>query len=276
MSDITQALFGSAQSMQVVRCVFERFLHRRLAERSETTNAVWARSGHWGWCGQNCPCCRYQAGDVLGYCEACYDAVRLLRVVCVIESFIGVEPPKRDTAARLAAIFGRRGRTLPVSVIAQFIDMLPGSLKRLCTNLAPTLWKPRSHQSGVVFPDANARREGLYVVCMALKQITDSKLVRGVSVYKAKRIFEMLQLACYGGVADLYMQPSDLRVLHAVYPLPTNSASWTRYSNVQTLDASLRSFASGRSRCQGRSSILRRNGRVTGHLPNFVVSHTTY
>ena len=127
MSDITQALFGSAQSMQVVRCVFERFLHRRLAERSESTNAVWARSGHWGMCGQSCPCCRYQAGAELGYCEACDDAVRSLRVVCVIASFIDVEHPKRDIAARLAAIFGRRSRTLPVSVMAQIIDMLPGT-----------------------------------------------------------------------------------------------------------------------------------------------------
>ena len=130
MSDITQALFGSAQSMQVVRCVFERFLHRRLAERSESTNAVWARSGHWGMCGQSCPCCRYQAGAELGYCEACDDAVRSLRVVCVLASFIDVEHPKRDIgdiAARLAAIFGRRSRTLPVSVMAQIIDMLPGT-----------------------------------------------------------------------------------------------------------------------------------------------------
>ena len=113
-------------------------------------------------------------------------------------------------------------------------DRVAGAVHELRTHavevpLALAMLKAtRSHQSGVVFPDANARREGLYVVCMALKQITDSKLVRGVSVYKAKRIFEMLQLACYGGVADLYMQPSDLRVLHAVYPLPTNSANALR------------------------------------------------
>ena len=76
-----------------------------------------------------------------------------------------------------------------------------------------------------VRPDINARREGLYVICMALKRITDSKLVQGVSRYKAKRIFEMIQLACCGGVADLYMEPSDVHALHAVYPLPDNSAN---------------------------------------------------
>ena len=75
-----------------------------------------------------------------------------------------------------------------------------------------------------VHPDINARREGLYVICMALKRITDSKLVQGVSRYKAKRIFEMIQLVCCGGVADLYMEPSDVHALHAVYPLPDNSA----------------------------------------------------
>ena len=76
-----------------------------------------------------------------------------------------------------------------------------------------------------VRPDINARRDGLYVICMALKRITDSKLVQGVSRYKAKRIFEMIQLVCSGGVADLYMEPSDVHALHAVYPLPSNSAN---------------------------------------------------
>ena len=30
---------------------------------------------------------------------------------------------------------------------------------------------------------------------------------------------------CYGGGADLYMKPSDVHALHAVYPLPNNSAN---------------------------------------------------
>ena len=34
----------------------------------------------------------------------------------------------------------------------------------------------------------------------------------------------MIQLVRYGGVADLYMQPSDVHALHVVYPLPTNNA----------------------------------------------------
>ena len=83
----------------------------------------------------------------------------------------------------------------------------------------------RTQKGKVVFPDASNRRDGLYAVCTALKRIADSKLVKGVSVYKTKKIFGMLQLACYCGVGDLYMQPSDLRALHAVYPLPNNSAN---------------------------------------------------
>ena len=79
-------------------------------------------------------------------------------------------------------------------------------------------------KSESVFPDTNARREGLYAICMALKRITDSNLVQGVGRYKAKRIFGMIQLACIGGVADLYMVPSDVHALHVVYPLPDNSA----------------------------------------------------
>ena len=35
----------------------------------------------------------------------------------------------------------------------------------------------------------------------------------------------MLQLVCYGGVADLYMELSDVHALHVVYPLPNNSAN---------------------------------------------------
>ena len=33
----------------------------------------------------------------------------------------------------------------------------------------------------------------------------------------------MLQLVCYGGVTDLYMEQSGVHALHVVYPLPDNS-----------------------------------------------------
>ena len=35
----------------------------------------------------------------------------------------------------------------------------------------------------------------------------------------------MLLLACYAGLAGLHAVPTDLRVVHGVYPLPTNSAT---------------------------------------------------
>ena len=29
----------------------------------------WCKKTHYGFCGQNCPCCRFAAGDFLGACE---------------------------------------------------------------------------------------------------------------------------------------------------------------------------------------------------------------
>ena len=104
-----------------------------------------------------------------------------------------------------------------------------GAVHELCAQ-APEipLAMAKLKRKELVFPTESARRDGLYAVCVALKRITDAKLVKGVSSYKAKRIFEMIQLACYGGVGDLYMHSSDLRSLHAVYPMPTNSISALR------------------------------------------------
>ena len=35
----------------------------------------------------------------------------------------------------------------------------------------------------------------------------------------------MILLCAYGGLASLHVVPTDLRVLHGVYPLPTNSCA---------------------------------------------------
>ena len=31
----------------------------------------WTKKNHYGLCGQSCPCCRYQNGEVFGYCGVC-------------------------------------------------------------------------------------------------------------------------------------------------------------------------------------------------------------
>lgn len=31
----------------------------------------WCLTGHYGMCGQNCPCCRAEVGDTLGACPIC-------------------------------------------------------------------------------------------------------------------------------------------------------------------------------------------------------------
>ena len=31
----------------------------------------WTPDNHYGMCGQNCPCCRKQVGDILGVCPIC-------------------------------------------------------------------------------------------------------------------------------------------------------------------------------------------------------------
>ena len=49
------------------------------------------------------------------------------------------------------------------------------------------------------------------------------KKVKHDSMYKVKRVFEILQLAALAGVADLYAEQSDIVVTFSVYPLPTNS-----------------------------------------------------
>ena len=58
-----------------------------------------------------------------------------------------------------------------------------------------------------------------------MNHLVESKAVRGISHYKCKRILDMFLLACYAGLAGLYAEPTDLRVAHGVYPLPTNSAT---------------------------------------------------
>ena len=46
-----------------------------------------------------------------------------------------------------------------------------------------------------------------------------------VGVYRPLESHLCKSLACYAGLAGLYAEPTDLRVIHGVYPLPTNSST---------------------------------------------------
>ena len=37
----------------------------------------WRRIGHWGRCGQSCPCCRALVGEDFGACDWCIDGLAL-------------------------------------------------------------------------------------------------------------------------------------------------------------------------------------------------------
>ena len=112
--------------MEAVRDVFGQVLHRRLARELNVTYAVWIATGHWGFCGQSCPCCRSAVGDGFGTCDACDAAAQSLRVACTIASFIREEQSKREVVAALTGSFGPRGgRPLPHTVMINIGYMLP-------------------------------------------------------------------------------------------------------------------------------------------------------
>ena len=101
--------------MDAVRDVFRQVLHRRLVRNANVADAVWAAVGHWGLCGQSCPCCRSAVGEVFGTCDACDAAAQSLRVACTIASFIREGQSKRAVVCALTGSFCRCGRPLPQS-----------------------------------------------------------------------------------------------------------------------------------------------------------------
>ena len=111
--------------MDTARDAFGQILHRRLARNANVADVLWFAAGHWGSCGQSCPCCRSAVGDYLGTCDACDAAAQALRIACTIASFIREEQSKREVVATLTGSFGPRGRPLPKIVMNSIGDMLP-------------------------------------------------------------------------------------------------------------------------------------------------------
>ena len=108
------------------------------------------------------------------------------------------------------------------------IKRIPGAVLELAAkagNIPEVLANLQvSRSDGVIsLPATTARREGLYHISSMLVKIANEQLVPHLSIYKMKRIFETIQLACLGGIADLYMHPLDTKILHSVYPLPDTS-----------------------------------------------------
>ncbi len=111
--------------MDAVRDVFGHVLHRRLARTCNVSDALWRPRGHWGVCGQSCPCCRSAVGDAFGTCGACDAVAKSLLVACGIASFIRETQSKREVLAALTGSFGPRGRPLPPAIMIAVGDFLP-------------------------------------------------------------------------------------------------------------------------------------------------------
>ena len=109
-----------------------------------------------------------------------------------------------------------------IATTVQAIDDAVGPL------LVPSLmklvetWQKDLGQQELVH--VHARRHGLLGIVGTMHELVEKKAVPGINRYKCKRILEMMLLACYAGLAGLHAVPADLRVLHGVWPLPTNSA----------------------------------------------------
>ena len=135
-------------------------------------------------------------------------------------------PNRSNFVLSLDGIQGHLPGAIPLSEIATAVEAIDNAVGSL---LVPSLmklvgtWKNDLGERELAH--VNARRHGLLEIIGTMNELVEKKAVRGISHYKCKRILEMLLLACYAGLAGLHAVPSDLRVVHGVYPLPTNSAT---------------------------------------------------
>ena len=133
-------------------------------------------------------------------------------------------PNRSNFVLSLDGIQGHLPGAIPLSEIATAVEAIDDAVGSL---LVPRLmklvgtWKNDMRERELAH--ANARRHGLLEIIGTMNDLVEKKAVRGISHYKCKRILEMLLLACYAGLAGLHAVPTDLRVVHGVYPLPTNS-----------------------------------------------------
>ena len=121
---------------------------------------------------------------------------------------------------------GQHPGAIPVSDIATAVEAIDNAVGSL---LVPSLMKLvgtwKTDRGDRELAHVNARRHGLLEIIGTMNDLAEKKTVGGISYYKCKRILEMLLLACFAGMAGLHAVPADLRVVHGVYPLPTNSTT---------------------------------------------------
>ena len=67
----------------------------------------WCKKKHYGFCGQNCPCCRFAAGDFLGACEVGLGVRTLASVSAAVRIAF---TPSIDRAEQPAASSSSSGR----------------------------------------------------------------------------------------------------------------------------------------------------------------------
>ena len=100
--------------------------HRRLAKEllENVTEPLWTAGQHWGWCGQNCPCCRTIQQEALGRCAACEAAERASTVAAKIAAFLAEEQCKKSVMKTLTGKLGLPARPLPPRVMFEIEEAL--------------------------------------------------------------------------------------------------------------------------------------------------------
>ena len=107
--------------------ILSQILHRRMATGllEDATEALWTAEQHWGWCGQNCPCCRTQHQEVMGHCAACEVADKAAAIVTKIAVYLVENQSTRIVIASLGGKLGLHNRPLPSNVMKEIAEMLP-------------------------------------------------------------------------------------------------------------------------------------------------------
>ena len=118
---------GAGEEAEMFVEILSQVLHRRMATEilEDATEALWTADQHWGWCGQNCPCCRTQHQEALGRCAACEAADRAAVIVTKIAVYLVENQSTRIVMASLGEKLGLHNRPLPSSVVKEIAEMLP-------------------------------------------------------------------------------------------------------------------------------------------------------
>ena len=107
--------------------ILSQILHRRMATGIlvDATDALWTADQHWGWCGQNCPCCRTHHQEVAGHCAACEKADKAAAIVTKLAAYLVENQSTCSVMASLEGKLGPHNRPLPSNVMKEIAEMLP-------------------------------------------------------------------------------------------------------------------------------------------------------